>query len=306
MYILKDNPKDFVVDELIDYSLLDDGIFVVYKLKKSNCNTMDAIHAIAKEFRISPKLIGYAGLKDKIAVTTQFISFPRECKDKIGLEYSFDTFSLTHVGFRNERIYPGCLSGNAFTILVKDYDSAPKKLQRMINYFGEQRFSQRNVEVGRLLLQKKWNEVVAILREITDFVPSDLDGFEAVQKFPKRLLRIYLHAYQSFIWNETVRELVRRGEFFETVQLPGFDFETDGTVGEIVSSLLEKDGLVVRDFIIRQLNGLGLEAQKRDVYVPVHDCTIEEQTIANVKQCTVRFSLQKGSYATECIKQMFE
>src|SRR3989338_8877930 len=81
-------PEDFIVKEVIDNKFLrkfsrgkkgvqEQGTYFLYLLKKENMTTKLALQKIAREFRIKESEIGYAGLKDKFAVTEQYITLKR-------------------------------------------------------------------------------------------------------------------------------------------------------------------------------------------------------------------------------------
>ena len=73
MYIIKNKAEDFIVDEVIELNL-DGGKYIYFKLKKENLNTSEAVELIAKRLNLPLKNFGFAGNKDKKAVTTQYCS----------------------------------------------------------------------------------------------------------------------------------------------------------------------------------------------------------------------------------------
>ena len=74
MYQIKQKPEDFLVKEIPDYELDENGIYAYFWLTKKNFTTVDAIRTIANKLDIMMKRIGFAGSKDKIALTKQVIS----------------------------------------------------------------------------------------------------------------------------------------------------------------------------------------------------------------------------------------
>src|SRR3989344_6671605 len=72
--IIKEVPEDFCVKEISKLKIDDKGRYCYYLLKKRNYNTLDAIRRISERLRIDMIRVGYAGNKDKIAVTEQYIS----------------------------------------------------------------------------------------------------------------------------------------------------------------------------------------------------------------------------------------
>ena len=82
MYTIKESPKDFLVKERISLQL-DGGHYAIFKLKKTNYNTLTAIAHIAAALQIPSKTFGFAGNKDKKAITEQFCSVKDVSKDRL-------------------------------------------------------------------------------------------------------------------------------------------------------------------------------------------------------------------------------
>ena len=74
MYKIKQQPEDFRVVEIPNYEIRDKGEYPIFLLRKRNYTTEQAIQKVADYFHIKPKFIGYAGIKDKKAITEQYIS----------------------------------------------------------------------------------------------------------------------------------------------------------------------------------------------------------------------------------------
>ena len=75
------NEEDFIVEEQpIKFSGA--GSFLVLKIVKSNCDTWELIDRLAKFLNVFSNEIGYAGLKDKRATTTQYITIPKNIQKK--------------------------------------------------------------------------------------------------------------------------------------------------------------------------------------------------------------------------------
>ena len=159
MYNIKQVPEDFIVKEVNDITFGDTGKYAYFILKKKNYNTIKAIETIASSLRISPKNIGFAGNKDKNAVTEQLISIKNGKKDfeKISL----NGIGLKYLGNGDEEICLGGLKSNEFHITIRNLEDAEiKKIENkaknnrifMPNYFGTQRFSKNNHLVGKAII----------------------------------------------------------------------------------------------------------------------------------------------------------
>lgn len=305
MYQIKQLPEDFVVKEISNVEIKDKGKFVYFKLMKKDWNTLDAVKEISRRLNISIKDIGFAGSKDKKAVTEQMISIKMVGRERIE-RIKLKDVSLEFVGYGDEPITLGDLKGNYFEIVIRNLDSYEIKIpKKIVNYFGEQRFGKNNVEVGRNLIKKDFKKACESLElEVT---MNNYVG--ALKKIPKRLLRMYVNAYQSFIWNETVKEVV--GKEIKNVPLVGFGTELEEfpEIREVIEMILENEEIGLKDFIIKQIPELSLEGESREVFVEVGDFKIlekgDDELNDGKKKIRVSFGLPKGSYATRVIEELF-
>ncbi len=140
-------PEDFQVAERLDLPLsAAPGAYSIYRLKKRDWNTLDAISSAARENGVPLTAVGYGGKKDRHAVTEQFLSVPSRYR----LDYESRNVSVTHEGYAADYLSPFHLVGNDFRLTVRDLSetearSLQKGLERVrrwgfANYFDDQRF----------------------------------------------------------------------------------------------------------------------------------------------------------------------
>src|SRR3989344_9033417 len=103
MYQLKTIPEDFIVKEISNFKIQSSGKYLYYKLFKRNRNTPDVIRELARRLHLKDKQIGFAGNKDKQAVTEQLISFYQVGKDKVK-NLDLNQVKLEFLGYGNEPI----------------------------------------------------------------------------------------------------------------------------------------------------------------------------------------------------------
>ena len=287
MYIIKEKPEDFVVTEISSVEIEEKGKYAYFRLKKKNWNTLDAVKRVARGIGVKEKEVGFAGNKDKKAVTSQMISVLSGKKEKVeGL--SLEGITLEFVGYGSEKITLGDLIGNKFEIVIRGVEDVVGK-DKVVNYFGEQRFGRNNVAVGRALIKKEFSEACSLL----ELEVSRNDYIGALKTIPKRLLRLYINAFQSWLWNETVDSSA------EEWPLVGWDTDLAGF--DSIKEKLNVEGVSVKDFLIKQIPELSLEGEMRNVWLSVQDFKVLEKGKDFVK---VSFTLRKGSYATEVIRQI--
>ncbi|MFH1682348.1 MAG: tRNA pseudouridine(13) synthase TruD [Candidatus Woesearchaeota archaeon] len=304
MYQIKQLPEDFIVKEINELDLAGKGNYFYYKLKKKNWNTLDIIKEISRRLRIPLKDIGFAGNKDKIAITEQVISL----KYKKIQDLNIKDVSLEYLGQHDQPLTLGDLRGNCFEITVRGLNDLEFNLpQQIINYFDEQRFGSNNTAVGKSIIKKDFREACVLLNlgvENNDYVG-------ALKSIPPRLLRLYVNAYQSHLWNKTVEMALDSGLKIKEVPLLGFatDLTAYPQIQKIIEELMQKEKVILSDFIIRQIPQLSQEGESRTVFAEVIDFKVlekgEDELNPGKKKTTVSFSLGKGSYATRVIKEIF-
>ncbi|MFH1591578.1 MAG: tRNA pseudouridine(13) synthase TruD [archaeon] len=307
MYILKQIPEDFVVDEILDISPGQKGGYAYYHLKKKGMTTPQAITRAARLFHVPVRVINYCGLKDKDAVTTQYISV----REGVGKNKEGKDISLHYLGRGKDRLAVGMLSGNRFRITVRNLDTAPKPIDRMLNLFGEQRFGHggMNAEIGFMLIKNKFSEAARALavrhHDVADALEENpTNAIGAIRSLSKRIQLLYIHAAQSALWNQAAVHPAAP----EMLPLIGFETELSPAEETVYTPILEKESLRPEDFVIRQLQGLSACGDQRKVRVELRDLEIsflqEDDLNRGKKKCVVGFSLPKGSYATVAIIQM--
>lgn len=165
---LKVRPDDFLVEEVPAYEPCGEGEHAYLFIEKTGMTTFDAARRVARSFNVSKGDVGYAGLKDKHAVTRQWFSVrppKRELIDKYvrDIEYHPQLKVLLR-DFHGNKLRRGHLRGNKFVIRIRDVSPtaalpAKRTLDRLAasgipNFIGEQRFGyrQNGHVLGRMLL----------------------------------------------------------------------------------------------------------------------------------------------------------
>ena len=120
MYKIKQKPEDFCVEEIMSLDL-SKGDYTYFILEKKNFNTKDALKIIAKALRINDKRFNVAGIKDKIAVTKQYVSVFKVNPERIS-KLKFKNIKIKVLGKGSERLRLGQLDGNRFKIIVRNLE----------------------------------------------------------------------------------------------------------------------------------------------------------------------------------------
>lgn len=151
--VLRQEISDFIVREITNRQEQDDGKYLVLELTKHNWELHHLIRDISRILRISNKRIGFAGTKDKRAITTQKISIYDLNEEDIET-VQLKGVELNVIGRSNRAVGLGDLVGNEFEITVRDIDLDEDELSTRLenitatihanggvpNFFGIQRF----------------------------------------------------------------------------------------------------------------------------------------------------------------------
>jgi len=160
---LKNSPEDFRVIEIPAYSPSGDGDFLWLTVEKRNLAHGELLRRFRNILGLHSKEIGYAGAKDKVAITSQTITVPHHVEDQLQRLES-DDLRITHVDRHEHRIRMGHLRGNTFSLIIRDTAPNAETLAQEIldafaptgfpNYYGEQRFGDggKNINRGLKLL----------------------------------------------------------------------------------------------------------------------------------------------------------
>ena len=148
-FIFNSTARDFTVEEIPLYEFSGEGEHLVLKIRKKDMTTWDMLDVISNHIGITRRDIGYAGLKDKNAMTIQHISIPAKFEEKLEA-FSHEKIKILSTNRHNNKIRVGHLKGNRFNIRLKKVlgiqkdklDSVLKwiKANGVPNYFGNQRF----------------------------------------------------------------------------------------------------------------------------------------------------------------------
>jgi tRNA pseudouridine13 synthase len=156
---LRSSPEDFVVEELPNVAPDGDGDHLWLEVRKRNTNTDWLAKELARFAGVNPVDVGYAGIKDRDAVTTQAftIHLPgREAPDWAAFPHA--EVSITPRGRHRRKLKRGALAGNRFRLTLREVQGDSAAAEHCLtairdrgvpNYYGEQRFGLGGANVAR-------------------------------------------------------------------------------------------------------------------------------------------------------------
>jgi tRNA pseudouridine13 synthase len=180
---LKRLPEDFRVEELPLVDGTERGRFVLYRLTKRGLGTLEAVEAICRRWNLAGRRVSYGGLKDRHAVTTQYLTIV-EGPERALRETSFE---LEPVGRLDRPYGPALFKGNRFSVVLRDLsDEAVARARDAVaqlprdglpNYFDDQRFGSVGFSGG--FVARAWlagDHEQALRLAIAEANPSDRPG----------------------------------------------------------------------------------------------------------------------------------
>ncbi len=160
---IKQVPEDFEVEEIPAYQASGSGAFLYLWVEKRAMGAEYFTRQVARRLDLPPGEVGTAGLKDRHAVTRQWVSVPESAEGRLG-QLEGDGIRVLQVSRHGNKLKPGHLHGNRFRILVRDVDpAAGERLPPLLdtlrregvpNFYGPQRFGHdgETVRLGLALL----------------------------------------------------------------------------------------------------------------------------------------------------------
>ncbi len=216
--VFKASPEDFEVEELPAYEPNGvDGEHGYLWVEKRGRSTPDVARQLARHVGLDEREVSWAGLKDRQAVTRQWLSMPWKAMARLE-GFSANGVTVLKTSRHRNKLKNGHLHGNRFSLVVRsvlDVSAAKASFERLVaqglpNAFGEQRFGSRgdNAEKGRSLL---------------------LAGGRHRDRFERKL---FLSAYQSHLFNAVLARRLTLGQF--ATVLSGDVLKKQETGGEFV------------------------------------------------------------------------
>jgi tRNA pseudouridine13 synthase len=207
---LRATADDFVVEEIPLYAPQGAGKHLYVNLTKVGLTTKEVQRQIERLLHLRPGDVGYAGLKDKTARTTQTFSISVEGRpsawiDDLPQRVAELPVTVNWAQLHQNKLRPGHLRGNRFQITISDLAVSGEEAERRVhaiverlqqgglpNYFGPQRFGHEGANIGR------GRDVLLGRHRVTD----------------RWLRRFLLSSYQSYLCNRYLARRVTEGTFY--------------------------------------------------------------------------------------------
>jgi tRNA pseudouridine13 synthase len=312
-------PDDFKVFELLSFEPSGEGEHAFLQIEKTGQNTDYVARELAQVAGVRQRDVGYAGLKDRHAMTTQWFSVwlpGKSDPDWSVLENQEITVlqALRHA----RKLKRGVLSANHFEITIRDWQGDKEKLITQLtaiktngiaNYYGAQRFGHNGQNVANALAMFRGKRVKREQRSL------------------------YLSAARSCLFNQILSSRVSAGTWNKAIAGDTFLFDGSrscfqaqqpdddilrrieaktihpsgvlwgkGNLDICLDALcIEQDVMATNIELAQGLIASGVELSRRALRVNAGDL---DWTFINPSQLLLTFTLPAGSYATALLREI--
>lgn len=319
---LRATPADFQVEEQLGFAPDDEGDHLLLWVRKTGANTEWVARRLAALAGVPTAEVGFAGLKDRHAITWQWFSLPRpRASEPDWPTLAADGIEVLEVRRHRRKLRRGTLAGNRFRLLVRDWSPSDAALAARLeairtrgvpNYFGDQRFGHTD---GNLI------------------GATELFAGRA-RRVDRHRRGLWLSAARSQLFNQVLAERVRRGDWDaplvgDRLQLAGCHShfaadEVDDTIRErcirmdlhptgplagageplVQAEVAALEARLLGDFPgwVAGLAANGLKQERRALRLPVADLCARR----GGDGVELAFGLPAGAYATTLLRELID
>lgn len=323
--VVKQSPEDFIVEEIPLYTPSGEGEHLYLTLRRRDRTTRTLQKQLADLFKLQLEEVGYAGLKDRVAVATQTFSLHGVKPHQAEIVAEALDVELLGCELHTNKLQPGHLRGNHFEILVRlpfretaDQHKIESRANRildmirrrgMLNYFGPQRFGleQDNHQLGRRLVRGERMQIDRWKRNLyVSAYQSYLFNFYLMQRWQAGWI-------DDLLTGDVARKLAtgglfhvrdaaverprfQAGEIAYTGPIYGYKLMTaEENAGELEQAILVQEDLSLDDF--RRVRAVG---DRRPGIVRPNGLELE----CTPEGIWLRFDLPPGSYASVLVREV--
>lgn len=284
------DPQDFCVDEELGFEPSGEGEHLYIQIEKVGQNTHWVIEELARQLDIPQQLFGRSGIKDRHAVTTQWLSVqcPNTDPDFDGIE--IPGVRILQAARHPKKLRPGTHVQNHFRIILRDLVVETDQIENVLsaisedgfpNFFGEQRFG-----IDGQNLHRGWKLLSA----------------RRLGKHKKK--GIYLSALRSYVFNQVLSKRIEGGLFsVDELDQSGPLWGRGRAPVSERQAIYEKTQLDQWEPLLTALEFSGLNQERRPLMATPNSLCwawLESSTLE------LQFGLPAGSYATSLLRELGE
>lgn len=319
---LKVKPEHFQVREQLGYEFSGQGEHLMVHIRKTGENTTFVANELAKACGVKSKDVSWAGLKDRHAVTEQWLSVhlpDGKMPNLQGFLAQYPSIDIIAMTRHHKKLRPGELAGNHFTLTLSEVSDMEDVLARLTqvakqgvpNYFGSQRFGQQGNNLNEA---RRW-------------------GRDNVRTRNANQRSMMLSSARSWIFNRVVSARIEQGVFSQFIagdialkageqhlvsadELAEFNAQLSNREVEISAPLagdnalptqaqalaLEQPFLDEEVDLMKLIRGNRMRHDRRGVALMPQALTWS----VSGDELTLSFSLDAGSFATSIVRELIE
>ncbi len=317
--VIRAKPEDFAVIEVPAYEPCGNGEHLYVFFEKRGLTTRQVFDHLHQVMRIPEKSIGVAGLKDKHAITRQWLSFPARYADRLPQLEELPGVRVLETGLHTNKLGVGHLRGNRFEIMIRDTvpDAlAPAKavlaeLDRkgVPNYYGPQRFGLggRNPLRGYELVTRGQGRGRPWLKKFL------IGSLQSLLFNDWLALRIERGLYDRVLRGDVAKKHATRGEFLvedpeaENPRAAAMEISATGPLHGRKYYEAKHEARTLEDEILaryglKRENFQTRKGARRPLRFPLEDAVVKAQDDG----LKLAFFLPKGAYATALLREVMK
>ncbi len=308
--VFKSCTEDFIVNEILNWDFKGQGEHIFLHIEKTNCNTAWVAKQLARFYGVPPRDVGYSGLKDRHAVTTQYFSvrLPGVKPNSYSLPEHNEYRVIGHI-LHDKKLKRGNHKYNDFTICLRNVSGDTDIIEQRLafirdngcpNFFDSQRFGHDNNNLTRL---SAW-----------------VDGEIDLRKRDEKSL--VLSALRASIFNRQLSERVADNTWQQvlagdTLILDGSNshFHADSIDDELIQRAKQQDihpaGLLVgaESEFIEKTEKLATLMKREHLQQSYRPLRLNVQNLSwqqKNNHWVIKMRLPAGAYASGVVKQLFD
>lgn len=319
--VFKLTPEDFQVSEDLGFELTGEGEHCCVQVCKRGLTTQDVVRHLSRHASVREQDVGYAGLKDRQGLCTQWFSVYMPGRSLEPDTLSAPGITIVALTRNSRKLRRGSHRGNGFRIVLRELSgSTPQALEQALhavstqgvpNYFGEQRFGLENRNVdearrlfsGELRLRKGYRRGM-LISAARSFVFNQILSRRVHEENWNRYLdgdvmnldgsgSVFTPAH----WDATLQERLLESDIHPTGALWGRgDLPTHAEAGELENGIAHQ-----HPDLCQGLENMGLRQERRSLRLPVRELRWQ---FLDGNTLELGFILPPGSYATTVLREI--
>lgn len=316
--VLRAAPADFQVFERLPFEPDGEGEHLFLYIRKTGENTDWVARQLARFCQVSPRDVGYAGKKDRHAVTEQWFSVRLPIGRTLNWSlFGGETIEVLKTVRHGRKLRLGALAGNRFVIRLREVSDPAALAERISrvqagvpNYFGEQRFGRDggNLSKGQALLagtlkERQRHKKGLYISALRSWLFNQVISARIEQGLWDRLLPgdvLMLNGSQSCFMADEDADLARRLQVGE-VHLTGPMWGQGELMTRAQARAFETAALAPWQALCTGLEGLGLNQERRALRLLPTELSAEAETD---QQWRLSFELPAGAFATSVLREL--